>query len=189
MDRVIAFRIFGIAAILSLMLAIAGTGARADTSARLDELFEALQGAEPAEARKIAREIELEFSKSGSATMDLLFKRGRDALEAGELERAIGHLTALTDHAPEFAEGFFMRAAAFVRAERFGPALADLERTLALNPRHFEAIGALGFLLQEMDRPEMARDAYLQVLDIHPHHERVTTALERLAPELTGKDL
>ena len=51
--------------------------------ARLDRLFGELKAAEQAEARKIAAEISLEFSKSGSASMDLLLKRGRDALESG----------------------------------------------------------------------------------------------------------
>jgi len=184
------FRNFTVAALLSLvMFSIPSGGAHAADQSRLDELFGALREAEPADATRIAREIELEFSKSGSATMDLLFKRGRDALEAGRLADAIDHLTALTDHAPDFAEGYFYRAMAFLQADRFGPALGDLERTLALNPRHFEAIGTLGYLLQEMDRPDMAHDAYLQVLDIHPHHKAVTEALERLKPELNGKDL
>jgi len=172
-----------------VMISLPFGGARAADQARLDELFGALKEAEASEAIKIAREIELEFSKSGSATMDLLLKRGQDALEAGRTKEAIEHLTALIDHAPEFSEGYFYRAMAFLHADRFGPALADLERTLALTPRHYEAIGALGYMLEEMNRLDMAHDAYSRVLDIHPHHEEVLAALDRLKPQLSGKDL
>ncbi len=171
------------------MFSLPSGGAWAYDRERLDELYDALQTADPAEAARLEREIELESSRSGSATMDLLFKRGRDALEAGRINDAIGHLTALTDHAPDFAEGFFYRAMAFLQDDRYGLALGDIEQVLALNPRHFDAIGALGYILHELDRPEMAYEAYQRVLDIHPHHKQVGAALERLKPALNGKDL
>lgn len=163
--------------------------AQASGEARLDQLFAQLGDAEPADAISIAREIELEFSKSGSATMDLLLKRGRDALEAGRVQEAVEHLTALTDHAPDFAEGYYMRALAYMRMDMAGPSFADIERAVLLNPRHFGAIEMLGFLLEDMNRPDMAREAYERVLAIHPHHKDVSDALERLAPQLSGQDI
>lgn len=177
---------FGIA-IFCLMMVVFPAYAADDE--RLDRLFEQLQDADPREAARIEREIEMEFSNSGSPAMNLLLERGRDALEAGESSAAIEHLTALTDHAPEFAEGWYMRAMAFLKTERFGLALADLEKALALNPRHFEAIGALGFVMQQLDRPEMAQRAYTLALEIHPHHKGVSRALSRLDPHLGGRDL
>jgi tetratricopeptide (TPR) repeat protein len=179
-----------VAALVSVvMFSLPGAPAWAVDEARLDGLFADLQAAEPREAIKLAREIELEFSRSGSAAMDLLLKRGRDAYEAGEIDAAIGHLTALTDHAPDFAEGFFYRALAYTHAELMGPAFADVERALSLNPRHFGAIELLGFLMEDMDRPDMAHEAYSRVLELHPHHPDVKDALERLAPKLNGQDL
>ena len=166
-----------------------GARALATDAARLDELFAQLQEAAPRDAQRIAREVELEFSKSGSASADLLLQRGRDALEAGRTARAIEHLTALTDHAPGFAEGWVMRALAYLQRGLHGPALADLERALGLAPRHFGAIEALGYLLEEVNRPEMAHQAYARVLAIHPHHKDVNAALERLGPQLGGRDL
>ena len=157
--------------------------------ARLDRLFTQLRQADEAEAGKIGDEIVLELSKSGSSAMDLLLKRGRDALEAGETQTAIEHLTALTDHAPEFAEGWHMRAVAFSRTGLYGPAIADLEKALALRPRHFEAIYGLGVILEELDRPEMAIEAYTRVLEIHPFYEDVSEAVERLNATLAGKEL
>lgn len=157
--------------------------------ARLDRLFAQLQQAEAEEARKLGDEIVLELSRSGSSAMDLLLKRGRDALEAGEIRAAIEHLTALTDHAPEFAEGFHLRAVAYTRAELYGPAIADLERALALRPRHFQAIYGLGVILEELDRPNMAYEAYTRVLEIHPHYQDVPEALERLSGALDGENL
>lgn len=157
--------------------------------ARLDRLFAELKEAAPEQALVVAKEIELEWSKSGSAAMDLLLRRGWDALEAGETAHAIEHFTAVTDHAPDFAEAWHARAVAYTRAQLYGPAIADLERALALSPRHFNAIYGLGVILEEMGRPEMAQEAYEAVLDIHPHQTEVQEALKRLAPQLSGQDI
>jgi len=156
---------------------------------RLDALLSDLSQAEPAEARKIAAEIEMEWSNSGSPAMDLLLRRGEDAIEAGDLDAAVEHLSALIDHAPDFAQGWHLRSVAFFKQERYGLALADIERALALEPRHFNVIYGLGIVLEETGHPELAHHAFSRALAIHPHHEDVTKAKERVARELGGAEL
>ncbi len=112
--------------------------------------------------------------------MDLLLKRGREALEQDDSALAIEHFSALTDHAPEFAEGWHARATAFYQAGLYGPALDALERALALNPNNFNAIFGLGVMFQEFGDLERAVRAYAQVLELHPHHENAKAAMERL---------
>ena len=106
-------------------------------STRLDDLFRQLQSASDADAGPITQNIWIEWSKSGSAAMDLLLKRGQDALAAGDPMAAIDHLTALIDHAPDFAEGYNARATAYFQIGQLGLSIADIAHTLALNPRHF----------------------------------------------------
>lgn len=156
---------------------------------RLDALLSDLSQAEPAEARKIAAEIELEWSKSGSPAMDLLLRRGEDAIEAGDLDAAVEHLSALIDHAPHFAQGWHLRSVAFFKQDRYGLALANIERALALEPRQFNVIYGLGVLLDETGHPDLAYDAFSRALAIHPHHEDVTKAKERVARDLGGAEL
>ena len=156
---------------------------------RLKSLMADLLEAEEEEAERIARDIEHEWSISGSPSADLLLKRGTDAMEAGEIRKAIDHLTALTDHAPEFAEGWHRRAMAFARAEQLGPALADLERALFLEPRHFNALVSLGSLLQEVGYSDLARAAYEQVLTLYPHHPQALESLSVVDAEIGGADL
>lgn len=185
-----AYRIFlntTLAAVLAF--ALFSLSALAQDSGDLDPLYERLGRAGPEEAGRIADDIQHELSKSGSPSMDLVLKRGRDALRAGELGAAIDHFTALTDHAPGFAEGWHARSVAYARAGLYGPALADLERALALNPRHFAAIYSLAVLLEEVGQPDLAREAYAQVKAIHPHFEDVSTALDRLDASIGGADL
>ena len=155
----------------------------------VNSLLEQLKSAEAGEVAKIERALLREWSKSGSTAMDLLLRRGRDAMEAQEWDVAIEHFTALTDHAPDFAEGWHARATAYFRADLYGPAMSDLERALALNPDHFEAIFGLGAMMMELDRLSLADKAFRHVLTLHPTHENATKALEQLARQGIGRTL
>ncbi|WP_299678929.1 tetratricopeptide repeat protein [uncultured Roseobacter sp.] len=154
-----------------------------------DALLQQLQEAPESEAPRLDRELSLIWDNSGSPSMNLLLKRGRDALEEEETEKAIDHLTALTDHAPEFAEGWHARATAFYQAGLYGPALDDLERALALNPNNYNAIFGLGVMLQEFGDLERAAQAFERVLVLHPHHENANTAMEQLKRRGIGRTL
>jgi Tfp pilus assembly protein PilF len=177
--------------IVASLLAI-GLGAAPAPAAdedRLDRLHAELREAAPEDARRLAKEIRLEWSKSGSPAMDLLLERGSEALEAGDTRLAIEHLTALTDHAPGFAEGWHRRATAFAKAEMFGQAAADLARALTLRPRHFGALASLGALLARVEKPGPALAAFRHALEIHPHHAEVRKAVERLDGQAGGETL
>jgi len=156
---------------------------------RLDTLLADLGTAPPQEAQRIAAEIEMEWAKSGSPAMDLLLRRGEDALEAGDFAAAVEHLSAAIDHAPDFAEAWHLRSIAFFRQERLGLALHDIQQALAREPRHFNAIYGLGVLLDELGRPDLAREALLRAQSIHPHHKDISGTLERVSRKLGGADL
>lgn len=170
-----------------LGLFLAGT-AFADQAA-LDEMFKRLAESTPEQAGRIQREIQIEWDKSGSAAMDLLLQRGRDALELGDTQKAIEHFTALTDHAPDFAEGWNALATAYFTAGEFGPSVDDIGKTLTLNPKHFGALAGLGMILEEIGKPEKALEAYQAALAIHPHLEGIKDRAEALEIDIAGQDL
>ncbi|MBD3662555.1 tetratricopeptide repeat protein [Sulfitobacter aestuariivivens] len=171
---------------LGLTVLLCGT-AMAETAP--PEMIEKLRSASEGEAPRVARELERVWARSGSAAMDLLLKRGRDALEAKEFGKAIEHLTALTDHAPDFAEGFHARAEAYFRADLYGPALDDLQTALELNPLNYNAIFGLGVMMQEFGDTRRAADLYRRALAIHPHHKDARTALDYLKRDGIGREL
>lgn len=158
-------------------------------SAESDALLQQLREAEPDQAARIERDIMRDWSKSGSAAMDLLLKRGQDAIEVKEFDVAIEHLTALTDHAPEFAEGYHVRAMAYFRAGLIGPALGDLEQALALTPHHFGAMRGLAVIFESLDDAPRAYEAYEMVLRLHPNDEEAQKGVERLRGKVQGREL
>ena len=157
--------------------------------ARLDDLFQQLQTATDEESLQITTSIWLEWSKSGSPAMDLLLKRGRDAMNLGQPGLAIEHLTALIDHAPDFAEGYNARATAYFQTGDLGPSVADIATTLTLNPRHFGALSGLGMIFEQLDQPEKALEVYRAALAINPHLAQVRDAVIRLETSVGGQDL
>lgn len=155
----------------------------------MDKLYAELADPESEDWQRAQADILREWSKSGSPAMDLLLRRGQQAMEAGDLAAAIEHLTALTDHAPDFAEGWNARATAFYLAGQFGPSVADIRRTLALNPHHFGALTGLGTILEESGEPEDAMAAYRAALALNPHQDNVRQALERLEKDAEGVEI
>ena len=175
-------------AALGVLVLLCGP-ADAQDRGRIDTLLETLRTA-PVEVAKVAeRDVVREWSRSGSAAMDLLLKRGRDALAVGEFVTAIEHFTALTDHAPDFAEGYHARATAYYRANLYGPAMDDLQTSLALNPDNFNAIFGLGILLEELGDNRKATQLYRRVLALNPHHKNAEAALEQLKTVGIGRTL
>ena len=157
--------------------------------ARLDDLFNQLREADAQAAALIEAEIRTEWSKSGSAAVDLLLRRAEDALEVGEYDVAIEHYTAAIDHAPDFAEAYNGRATAYYLTDRIGPAIDDLRQALVLNPRHFEAMRGFAILLDELGRSADSLEVFRQVQAIHPADPDVAAAVDRLELMLEGQTL
>lgn len=169
-----------VASLVTVGMAQHGLAQAMDREARLEALFAEL--AEPGrdDWSRIEGEITRLWSQSGSPAMDLLLRRGADAIEAGDHAAAIEHLTALTDHAPDFAEGWNARATAFFLSGEYALSLADIEQTLALNPRHFGALGGLAAILEQTGRPELALAALRSVRAINPNRPEVSETIDRL---------
>lgn len=154
-----------------------------------DLLRQLREAEDPRAATLIEGELRTMWSRSGSAAVDLLWTRGRDALEAGDPQAAIEHLTAAIDHAPAFAEAYVGRAAAYYLTNRAGPAIDDLRQALVLNPHHWEALQGFAVLLEELGREEDALEVWRRVTDIHPQNPVARTSVDRLEIALGGRTL
>ena len=157
--------------------------------ARVDELFTELLDADAATTDVLIEEITAEWSKSGSAAVDLLLQRGIEARDMGDPARAVEHFTAAIDHAPDFAEAYSARAEVYYLTDDIGPAIADLTRTLDLNPRHFGAQIGLAVILNETGQDQKALDLFREIQAILPHYATVADAIRSLSSTLEGQTL
>ncbi len=72
---------------------------------------------------------------------------------------------------------------------RYGQSVADIQHTLALNPRHFGALAGFGAILEAIDQPEPALEVYRAALAIHPHLKGIDEAVKRLETKIAGQDI
>jgi tetratricopeptide (TPR) repeat protein len=155
-----------------------------------EQLLERLSKAENArEARAIERQLHDLWSRSGSATADLLLERSEKALEEEDLDTAQALLEKLTELAPKFAEGWYQRAAIAARADNYEDAVAALRQVLALQPKHFVALAELGTILEDFGDKERALEAYRQAEALNPHIEGLEDRIRELSRAVEGQGI
>lgn len=157
---------------------------------RLDKLFADLkrQRNEKA-AERIAGNIWQEWFKSGSASVDLMMKWAGDAVEAKKYDVALDFLDQVIVLAPTYPEGWNRRATVHFMMQNFGKSMADIERTLELEPRHFGALSGMAEIMKTTGRKELALDAYQRVLAIYPMMRSAQNEVSELSEELAGEGI
>jgi tetratricopeptide (TPR) repeat protein len=156
----------------------------------LDDLFARLAAAgDEVEAKGIENLIERRFAVSGSDTADLLMSRAVQAIQGKDAPLAIELLDRVTQLKPNWAEAWHRRAAAFYMLEGPADAMADLHRALTAEPRHYAAWAALGHVYMAAGDKRRALDAYRKALALHPFLADAKKVVERIAPEIDGRDL
>lgn len=156
----------------------------------LDDLYGRLrESGDEEEAKGVAKLIERRLDRSGSATADLLTERARQAMSAKDFPLAAELMDRVTALEPSWSEGWNRRATVFWLLSDKQAAVADLQRALVLEPRHFEAWAALGRIYQSMDEKKRALNAFRRATALYPRMPRMQEAVDRLAPEVDGRDL
>ncbi|KIN73233.1 hypothetical protein Z949_2420 [Sulfitobacter guttiformis KCTC 32187] len=94
--------------------------------------------------------------------------RGMAARSSYNFVDAYSEFTRLTEYCPDYAEGWNQRAyIAFLR-EDYDAALTDLDRALALQPRHVAAQSGRALTLMNLGRIAEARQQMLEAVANNP---------------------
>ena len=182
-----ASRVLG-AALLAASLSVPADAAADQRDPRLGGLFVALSEAENLEtALGVEGAIWQIWLDGGDSELNELMVRGIAAMSANRFRDAAGRFTELILAAPAFAEAWNKRATVYYLMDRLEDSVRDIERTLALEPRHFGAISGMGLIFLERGDEEGALDAFEKVLEIHPHARGARFHVERLRERLKGK--
>lgn len=179
---------------LAILVAVCGLGlteARSDqTDPRLKGLFEQLRTAPtPEAAAEVESQIWLIWSQSGDADLDRLFEVGSRALALGDAATALKIFDAIVQKAPTFAEGWNKRATVYYLIGDYQASLADIDRTLELEPHHFGALAGLGLVNIKLDRDEAALDAFERVLKVTPQSPSARENIEFVKQRIKDKSI
>ena len=130
--------------------------------------------------------------RSSARTPNPIRARGESRVEDGEgpegahdLGRT-GQRDAERHREPEpaFAEGWNKRATLYWLLGEYEASVADIARTLALEPRHFGALSGLSMIREAQSRPVEALEALEKVLELHPHLAHLQERIDHLTRQL-----
>lgn len=159
-----------------------------EEQSRLDELFAGLaEATTPKAAERIARDIQIMWMESGSPTVDVLMSRAGKAIQAEDHGLALDLLDVVVILKPSFAEGWNRRATVHYMREDFGKSLVDIERTLALEPRHWGALSGLAIIQRRLGFEKDALKTFKRALEVNPGLENATKAIEDLEKDAEGE--
>lgn len=174
---------------LLMLAAMWAAPARADQNdPRLDELFDRIQRIDDLQAADhIERRIWNIWTDAGDEEINRLMDAGIQAMAGARIERAIELFTAVIEKSPRFAEGWNKRATAYYLNGELTASVRDIERTLALEPRHFGAVSGMGLIFLRRGDKIGALEAFRRVLEINPHARGAQEHVRILEEALKGE--
>jgi len=178
------------ALLAALMVLVTAAPCRADQNdPELEPLFDRLQHtANPSEAEAIQLQIWTRWIDTDKTERIQLMTAGIVSMSRHRIHDALEAFTSLIEIAPDYAEAWNKRATVRYMMGDFAGSLADIERTLKLEPRHFGALAGLGLILTEMDQLEGAIRAYERALKVNPFSAGAREQIELLRRKLKDKE-
>lgn len=170
----------------TLTFALPGIAAQDDP--RLDALFGKLKSThDVTEAHDIEQVIWRVWSVSGNDKVDAIMAKGVRAMTFRDHAAALGAFDEIVRLAPRFAEGWNKRATIHYLLGDYKASAADIESTLALEPRHFGALSGLGLVRLAQGDEAKALEAFEAALEVHPNLPGADSHIKELRQRVKGK--
>jgi tetratricopeptide (TPR) repeat protein len=156
----------------------------------LDALFVHLKAVTvEEEADAMVAEIWKLWLQSGRPEIDTLMEQAISMMNSGLPDQALPVLDDVVARAPQWAEGWNKRATLLYVPGDHDRSLADIDRTLALEPRHFGALAGLGLIRIAKGEPRAALAALRRALAINPFLKERFALIPALEREIGEKPL
>ena len=160
---------FSLALLMSAGAAVAECPAAPDHSVRLQRLIDAVQIApDETAAHSISNDMWAVWADAPDDTAQTMLDDGLVRRSSFDLDGALKAFEQLIDYCPNYAEGYNQRAFILFIKKDYEPALADLERTIELSPKHIAAIAGKALTLIGLQRDEEAQVVLRQALALNP---------------------
>ena len=138
------------------------------------------------EAKVLESAIRDAWAESGRNGIDILMERAAGQVLDREYRQALATLDRVVGAAPDYTEGWNLRATVHYLRDEYPEALADIKHVLTLEPRHFEALAGLGRVMLALDDKPDALTAFRAALAINPHLEDIRDEVNSLEDQLAG---
>ncbi|MBL8576623.1 MAG: hypothetical protein JNK47_05320 [Mesorhizobium sp.] len=159
-------------------------------NSRVDALFVQLKRERNEKAaERIASRIWEEWSRSGSASIDLMMGWSKNAMDTKKFDVALDFLDQVVTMRPDYAEGWNRRATVHFMMNNYAKSMSDIVHTLEIEPRHFGALSGIGQIMKTTGRNELALEAWQRVLEVYPMMRSAQNEVATLSEELAGEGI
>lgn len=154
---------------LSASLAVAACPDAPDHSAQLQTLIDAVRLApDETSAQLISNDMWALWADAPDDTSQQMLDDGLVRRAGYDFEGALKAFDQLIEYCPNYAEGYNQRAFVLFIRKEYGPALADLNKTIELSPNHIAAIAGKALTLIGLERNEDAQPVLREALALNP---------------------
>lgn len=172
-------------------VSLSALSVRADQNEpQLDELFRQLRDApDESVARPIEQRIWALWISHGDSAVNSLMETGLGQMSRRDYGSALETFEVMVGLAPDFAEGWNKRATVHWLLGNYQDSLDDIDKTLALEPRHFGALSGRGLVYINLEEWELALQAFDDALGVHPQMVGPRVNAEALRLMLEGRPI
>jgi tetratricopeptide (TPR) repeat protein len=127
------------------------------------------------------------WSRSGDNAIDLLYQRGIDQMEAGDLREAVATFSTIVRRKPAFAEAWNKRATLFYMMGMMDLSLQDCAQVIKRNRNHFGALSGYGQIYLAKGDLQRAAAYFERALAINPNLPGAASALHMLRERIEAQ--
>ena len=127
--------------------------------------------------------------RSGNNQIDTLMAEGIRLMEAEQYPEAVEVFDQIIAHAPQFAEGYNKRATVYYLMLEFEKSIADIHRTLEMNPVHFGALSGMGLCYLGLVEPRQALEWFERAVSVNPNMDTIQSYIRQIQEFLRNQTL
>jgi len=142
---------------------------------------------EEKELRELESEIWLQWLSHPNPQVKFLFDKAVEELQKDDLANAIDTLNQVIEIAPNYAEAWNKRAVAYYMRGIYKKSIADIKKTLSIEPRHFGALGGLYSICITIGDLRGARKALQDLEKIYPKRADLKKHIGQLNLQISSK--
>lgn len=127
--------------------------------------------------------------QSGNEQIDTWMAEGIRLMEAEQYPEAAEVFDQIIARAPTFAEGYNKRATVYYLMLEFEKSIADIHRTLELNPVHFGALSGMGLCYLGLVEPRQALEWFERAVAVNPNMDTIQSYIQQIREFLRNQAL
>lgn len=113
-----------------------------------------------------------------------LMLMGSERMNYQRYPEALVIYSRIVESFPDYAEGWNRRATLYYLVGNLDASIADIEKTLVLEPRHFGALSGLGMVYLQRKELGKAKQAFEDLVLVHPNSPSAQENLQRVKEQL-----